>query len=96
MSELVYTLIEFCSVAKVDEQRVTEFVEHGILEPQLRQDQWIFPSEALSRCQRAERMRQDLQLDLHGVALALEQTERNQKLRQRIDYLEQLIDRLRH
>ena len=44
MSELVYTLIEFCSVAKVDEQRVTEFVEHGILEPQLRQDQWIFPS----------------------------------------------------
>jgi len=26
MSELVYTLIEFCSVAKVDEKRVTEFV----------------------------------------------------------------------
>jgi chaperone modulatory protein CbpM len=96
MSELVYTLLEFCHVAKIDEQLVMEFVEHGILETELGQDQWLFRSDALSRCLRAERMRQDLQLDLHGVALALQLIERNQKLRHRIDYLEQLIERLRH
>jgi hypothetical protein len=59
MSELVYTLLEFCHVAKIDEQLVMEFVEHGILEPELGQDQWLFRSDALSRCLRAERMRHD-------------------------------------
>ena len=94
MSDLAYRLIEFCSVASVDEQFVIELVEHGILEPELDKDYWLFPSEALARCLRAERMRHDLQLDFHGVALALELTERNQQLRQRIDYLEQLVERL--
>jgi len=95
MSDLAYTLIEFCTVASVDEQLVIELVEHGILEPELDQDHWLFPTDALARCLRAERMRHDLKLDFHGVALALELMERNQRLRQRIDYLEQLVDRLR-
>jgi chaperone modulatory protein CbpM len=95
MSELTYTYVEFCSVANVDKQLVAEFVELGILEPELNQDQWVFPSEALNRCLRAERMRHDLHLDLHGVALALELSERNDKLRQRIEFLEQLVARLR-
>tara|TARA_R110002072_G_scaffold1780_5_gene14680 strand:- start:29357 stop:29647 length:291 start_codon:yes stop_codon:yes gene_type:complete len=96
MSEIVYTLIEFCSVADVEEQFVFELVEHGILDPALNQDQWLFPSDALNRCLRAERMQHDLKLNLHGVALALELSDRNQQLRQRIDYLEQLVDRFRH
>lgn len=96
MSKVTYSLIEFCTVANVEESVVVEFVEHGILEPDFAQDQWVFPGELLNRCLRAERMRQELHLNLHGVALALELAERNQKLRQRIDYLEQLVDRLRH
>ncbi|MFT4796586.1 MAG: chaperone modulatory protein CbpM [Candidatus Azotimanducaceae bacterium] len=96
MSKPSYTLIEFCVVASVDEQLVIELVEHGILEPESDQDHWLFPTEALARCLRAERLRHDLELDFHGVALALELTDKNQRLRQRIDYLEQLVDRLKN
>lgn len=96
MSSITYTLVEFCTVANLEESVVVEFVEHGILEPVFAKDQWLFPAESINRCFRAERMRQELHLNLHGVALAMELSERNQKLRQRLDYLEQLVDRFRH
>ncbi len=95
MTEFQYTLVEFGRITGVDEQLVIELVEHGILEPRKDQDHWLFPTEAISRCLQAERMRRDLELDYHSVALALELLERNQRLQQRIDFLERLVAKLR-
>ncbi|MEX0943404.1 MAG: chaperone modulator CbpM [Pseudomonadales bacterium] len=94
MDELEYTLIEFCRVTRLNAEQVRELIDHGILEPVPGEDQWLFHNEHISRCLRAERLRQDLDLNMQGVALALELLERNQRLRQRITYLEQLFERL--
>jgi chaperone modulatory protein CbpM len=94
MDELEYSLVEFCRVTHLKAEYIHELVDHGILEPAVDADRWLFGTEHISRCLRAERLREDLELNLHGVALALELLERNQRLRRRITHLEQLIARL--
>lgn len=90
-----YTLKEFCDATMLDTELVTEMVLHGILTPVSRRKYWYFSTTELNRCARALRLHHDLELDLNGVALALELLERNRQLRERVTYLERIVTRLR-
>jgi len=93
-NDFEYSLTEFCRITRLDADHVREMVEVGIIEPHIERDYWYFSRTAVSRCMKVERLRQDLEVNLNGAVLALELMERNRRLRQKIAYLEQLIDRL--
>lgn len=93
IGERVYTMQEFCTLTHLPADHVRELVALGILEPRRDQERWTFTASQLNRCMKAERLRQDLELNLHGVALALELMERNSRLRRRVTYLEHVLER---
>jgi len=79
------TLCQACGAA-ADE--LLALVEEGVLEPRGPTPQeWRFGVGALPRARRALRLQHDLQMDLAGVALALD-------LLDRIDWLESRLRRL--
>lgn len=89
-----YSLTEFCELAHVQTELVTELVSAGVLEPEVRRDIWYFRRSELSRCMKASRLMQDLEINLHGAALALELMDQNRRLRRRMAHLEHLVARL--
>jgi chaperone modulatory protein CbpM len=93
-TDFEYTFSEFCHVTRLPGDAVRELVGHGVVEPFIEQEYWYFSETQVIRCLKAERMRRDLDLDLHAVVLALELMDRNQRLSQRIHYLEQILGRL--
>lgn len=93
--EVVYTLRELCSACRVEHDYVLKLVSHGIIEPRDdRQREWHFTAAEVSRTSRAYRLHEDLELNFEGVALALELMDRNRRLKERVRFLEQLMDRL--
>lgn len=92
---LVYTMKELCQACRVDQDYVIELVAHGIIEPRDGgQRAWHFTTAEVSRTRRAHRLHQDLELNLEGVALALELMDQNRRLKERVRFLEQLMERL--
>ena len=92
--EIRYTLIEFSELTHLEPDYIRELVAVGIIEPGIEQDYWYFSRSHIDRCMRAERLREDLELNLHGVALALELMDRNRRLLRRIAYLDRMMARL--
>lgn len=92
--EIEYTLTEFCEITRLSADAVRELVGAGIIEPRQRRNYWVFSTQHINRCARAERLMHDLELTPHGAALALELMEQNRRLQRRISYLEQLLGRL--
>jgi len=93
--DVVYTVTELCRACRIEQSYVVELVSHGIIEPQDdNKGVWHFDAAEAARTRRASRLHRDLDLDLEGVALALELMDRNRKLRERVRFLEQLINRL--
>ncbi len=81
-----YTLRELCEHCSVNADTVMTFVEFGIVSPQTDDEKhWLFSAQALSRMNRALRLQRDLEVNLPGLALALD-------LLDRIDELEQAMD----
>ena len=67
------TLSDLCSACAVHAERIIELVDYGVLEPQGREPaRWIFAGASLHRARAALRLQRDLDMDLAGVALALE------------------------
>lgn len=95
MADERFTLTEFCQVARVDADFVEELVGLGIIEPRYEAGYAYFTQREASRCRKALRLQNDLELNLHGVALALELMEANTRLRRRVAYLSRVMDRLR-
>ncbi len=92
--EFEYSLTEFCKLTRLDTNQVRELVAEGIIEPHVERDYWYFSSSEVGQCVRANRLMKDLDLNLHGAALALELMERNRHLRRKVAYLERLLQRL--
>ncbi|MEX2488688.1 MAG: chaperone modulator CbpM [Pseudomonadales bacterium] len=93
--DVIYTVKELCTACRIEKSYVVELVSHGIIEP--RDDNrnvWRFDAVEAARTRRAYRLHRDLDLNLEGVALALELMDRNRKLNERVRFLEQLIQRL--
>lgn len=75
------TLGEFSYACRVREEQIVELVEEGIIEPEIQQRAWHFPATQLRRARKAMRLRQDLDINLAGVALVLDLLEEIEQLR---------------
>lgn len=76
------SLEELCRLCAVERTYIIELVEEGVLSvTQVDTAQWRFPGSALRRARTALRLQRDLEINLPGVALALELLEEIERLR---------------
>ncbi len=79
------TLADLCLACAVQTERIIELVDFGVLEPLGREPaRWIFDGASLHRARSALRMQRDLDMDIAGVALALELLDEIASLRTRL------------
>ena len=90
LDEGVELSLEEISVAcSCSREWVVELVEEGVLEPQGKsRANWRFSGTSLVRAQSAMRLQRDFELDLAGVALALDLMDEIRLLRERLHRLE--------
>ncbi len=93
------TLTEVCRRVSLPEHAVIEIVEVGIVTPVAgipvagSAHTWCFDDQTLIVLSRAARLHEDLALDWHGVALALELLEEIDTLRRENEQLRQRLNR---
>lgn len=76
---------ELCQSCCVRRETILSMVEEGILTPLSREDAtWRFAGVSVKRAIRATRLQRDLDLNMPGVALALDLMEEIDRLRQRL------------
>jgi chaperone modulatory protein CbpM len=68
----------------VEERHIVEFVEEGVLKVVEVSSEWHFTGDALRRARLAVRLERDLELNLAGVALAVELIEELEQLRREL------------
>ena len=79
------SLQDLCHACSTSTEWVIELVDEGVLEPIGRnQAHWQFSGPGLLRARAAMRMQQDLQINLAGVALALDLMEEIETMRERL------------
>ena len=82
------TLAEICQACEINAEVVIEMVYEGIAVPRGETPSaWLFTGPDLPRLQRALRLQRDLQLNLPGVALALDLLDEIETLRARLRVL---------
>lgn len=90
-----FSLKEICELSGLRTDWVIELVEYGILSPHGKTAvTWQFSHRELHALQRAWRLQQDLNINLSGIAMALELLEEIDNLRIRLKKLEQDYDKL--
>jgi chaperone modulatory protein CbpM len=72
-------------MCNVEERHIVEFVEEGVLNVVEVRSEWHFTGDALRRARIAIRLERDLELNLAGVALALDLIEELQQLRRELE-----------
>ena len=79
------SLQDLCHACSTSTEWVIELVDEGVLEP-IGHDQshWQFSGPSLLRARAAMRMQQDLQINLAGIALALDLMEEMEAMRERL------------
>ncbi len=83
--QVVLSLTEMCDACSTRTEWVVELVEEGILEPSGKDRRhWRFSGGCLSKAQTARRLQKDLEINLAGVALALDLMEEIEALRSRV------------
>jgi chaperone modulatory protein CbpM len=76
------TLQDLCRMCAVEEHHIVEFVAEGVLNvADVDTQEWRFTGAALRRARLALRLERDLEINLPGVALALELMEELERLR---------------
>lgn len=81
----LFTLDEFCCACTVKLERIEALVEEGIVEPVVRDDdQPRFSGASLTRARIALRLQRDMEINLAGVALALDLMDEISELRRRL------------
>ena len=79
------TVKDLSRMCAVDERHIVEFVEEGVLNVvEVNTTEWHFTGAALRRARLALRLERDLELNLAGVALALELMEELERLRREL------------
>jgi chaperone modulatory protein CbpM len=79
------TVKDLSRMCAVEERHIVEFVEEGVLSVvEIDTTEWHFTGAALRRARLALRLERDLELNLAGVALALELMEELQTLRREL------------
>ncbi|MEP6548247.1 MAG: chaperone modulator CbpM [Gammaproteobacteria bacterium] len=77
----VLTLKDLSRMCAVDERHIVEYVEEGVIHAVASTDEWHFSGAALRRTRLALRLERDLEINLAGLALALELLDELQQLR---------------
>jgi chaperone modulatory protein CbpM len=87
------SLIEIVAFARVERVRVIEMVDVGLLEPSGNAiEQWQFASRDLRRLRAAQRLMDDLGVNLSGAALILDLIEERDELLARVAILQKMMD----
>ncbi len=77
---------DLCRICAIERNHVVEFVEEGVLEVvAVEPSEWRFRGGALRRARTALRLQRDLELNLVGVALALDLMDEIERLRREIE-----------
>ena len=79
------SLGDLSRMCAVEERHIVEFVEEGVLHVVDVSSEWRFTGDALRRARLALRLERDLELNLAGVALAVELIEEISQLRREIN-----------
>jgi len=81
----VLTVRDLSRMCAVDERHIVEFVQEGVLSVvEVDTTEWHFSGAALRRARLALRLERDLELNLAGVALALELMDELEHLRREL------------
>jgi chaperone modulatory protein CbpM len=80
----ILSVKDLSRMCAVDERHIVEFVEEGVLEVVNVTSEWHFTGDALRRARLAVRLERDLELNLAGVALAVELIEELAQLRREL------------
>ena len=84
--EIHLTLVQLCQASHVPEQEIRAWVMEGVLEPEGRgPDEWRFAGSSLRRARTALRLSRDLEVNLAGLALALDLLDEISALRSRLE-----------
>lgn len=78
------SLKDLSRMCAVDEQHIVQYVEEGVLKVFEVRSEWHFSGDALRRARLAVRLERDLELNLAGVALAVELIEELEQLRRQL------------
>jgi chaperone modulatory protein CbpM len=81
----ILTIKDLSRMCNVEERHIVEFVEEGVLNVVEARSEWHFTGDALRRARLAVRLERDLELNLAGVALALDLIEELQQLRRELE-----------
>ena len=82
----VLSVDELSRLCSVDRNWIVELVEEGVLTViEVGAPEWRFPGAALRRARTALRLQRDLEINLAGVALALELLEELDRLRRALE-----------
>lgn len=84
--DLQISLVEFCQICQINSTEVIEMVQEGVLEPVsgVSYQEWHFNNIAVNRLRTAKRLQQDLQINLPGIALALDLLQELEQLRKQL------------
>ncbi len=83
------SLTDLAQRGSVHIEIIIELVEEGVLEPQGKSpEQWRFTGPDLVRLRRALNLQRDLELNLPGIALAMDLLDELDELRAKIEHLE--------
>ncbi len=82
---VLLTVKDLSRMCAVDERHIVEYVEEGVLNVvEISAAEWHFTGAALRRARRALRLERDLEINLAGIALALELMEEAERLRREL------------
>jgi chaperone modulatory protein CbpM len=81
----ILSLKDLSLMCAVDERHIVQFVEEGVLNVIEVRSEWRFSGDALRRARLAVRLERDLELNLAGVALAIELIEELAQLRRQLN-----------
>jgi len=88
------TLVDLCCACSSAEEWIVELVEEGALEPfnlhsiGKQHTQWLFSVDSLQKVRTAKRLQRDLNINLAGIALALNLLEQIETLETKLRCLE--------
>ncbi|HEX3846017.1 MAG TPA: chaperone modulator CbpM [Steroidobacteraceae bacterium] len=81
----VLTVGDLSRLCAIEERRIVEFVEEGVLEVDARAAaEWRFTGSALRKARMALRLERDFELSLAGIALVMELMEELEQLRREL------------
>lgn len=88
------TLEEFAHAINTNQQVVIEMVEYQLLQPQGKTpEEWRFDSICLKRGRTAVSFYRDLEVNMPGIALALELIDKLETLQHQLDFFEKIANK---